>query len=67
MKKRSMGRCPKCGSTDTIPIVYGMPGKELFEAAERGELSLGGCCEEINAPDAKCKGCGHEWRKGDKK
>jgi hypothetical protein len=64
MRKRSVGRCPKCGSTDTIRIVYGMPTEEAFAAAEKGELSIGGCCQEIDAPDAQCKGCGHTWLKG---
>lgn len=26
-----------------MPIVYGLPGPDLFEAAERGEVRLGGC------------------------
>ncbi|UCH79180.1 MAG: hypothetical protein JSU81_04330 [Candidatus Coatesbacteria bacterium] len=35
--------CPKCGSDENvIPIVYGYPSEELFEAAERGEVALGG-------------------------
>ncbi len=34
--------CQECGST-AIPVVYGLPGRELFEAAERGEIRLGGC------------------------
>jgi len=35
--------CPTCGAK-MIPIVYGYPTVELFEAAERGEVFLGGCC-----------------------
>lgn len=27
----------------TVEIAYGMPGPELFQAAERGEVVLGGC------------------------
>jgi hypothetical protein len=35
--------CPQCDSSENvIPIVYGYPSEELFEAAERGEVSLGG-------------------------
>lgn len=34
--------CPKCGGK-LIEIVYGMPAYETFQAAERGEVYLGGC------------------------
>ena len=35
--------CPECASSENvIPIVYGYPSEELFEAAERGEVALGG-------------------------
>ncbi len=36
-------RCPSCGAR-SIPIVYGYPLPETFEAADRGEVVLGGCC-----------------------
>jgi hypothetical protein len=26
-----------------VPIVYGMPGPEMFDAEARGEIVLGGC------------------------
>ena len=54
--------CPKCGSSDVIPIVFGYPTVETGEAAERGELALGGCCVGDNDPDCACKACGHQWR-----
>jgi len=28
------------------PVVYGLPGPELWERAERGEVILGGCVPE---------------------
>ena len=34
--------CPECESEETIPIIYGYPSNEMCEAAERGEISLGG-------------------------
>jgi len=34
--------CPRCGST-SLEVVFGLPGMELFEAADRGEVVLGGC------------------------
>jgi len=35
--------CPQCGSDENvIPIVYGYPSEELCEAADRGDVELGG-------------------------
>jgi predicted nucleic-acid-binding Zn-ribbon protein len=31
-------KCPKCGSKNSVKIVYGMPGFELFQEAEAGIL-----------------------------
>ena len=45
--------CPVCGSA-SIPIVYGLPGSELFERADRGEVSLGGCIVWDEQPNAQC-------------
>jgi hypothetical protein len=56
--------CPFCGSTDTVPIVYGLLGRELEQAAERGELVLGGCLFSFDAPDRACRDCGAEWQTG---
>ena len=47
-------RCPTCG-TQTLRIVYGMPSRELWEQAERGEVMLGGCEPEM--PDWWCPSC----------
>ncbi len=35
--------CPKCGSADTVPIMFGYPTPENELRAERGEVYLGGC------------------------
>jgi hypothetical protein len=40
---RKGSRCPDCKGARLIPIVYGMPGSELVEQSERGEVELGGC------------------------
>lgn len=45
--------CPVCGS-GSLPIVYGLPGYELMEAAERGEVALGGCLVWDEQPDRRC-------------
>ena len=36
-------KCPKCGGK-VVKLVYGEPGPELFEMADRKEVVLGGCC-----------------------
>jgi hypothetical protein len=51
--------CPSCGVQAAVPIIYGLPGPELFEAAVRGELMLGGC--EPEQPNAACTACGVQW------
>jgi hypothetical protein len=60
------GPCPKCGSEDTIPIMYGLPTEEGFLAASRGKVKLGGCIiiegpDGEPGPDATCKACGASW------
>ena len=44
--------CPFCGSRNTGKYVYGLPGPELWEAAEKPNpaLIIGGCCIEIISP-----------------
>ena len=50
--------CPQCGSTDAIRIAYGYPSFEMSEAANRGEIRLGGCVIGPESPDFECLGCG---------
>ena len=44
-----------------MELVFGMPGPELFEAAEQGDLVLGGCCITptlaCDSPDLTCATC----------
>ncbi len=58
--------CPACGSTDAIRVVCGYPIDETVEAAERGELRLGGCLVGDESPDYECGGCGRSlpWLEG---
>lgn len=35
--------CPRCGSLDTVPIVYGYPMAEAEAEARAGKIALGGC------------------------
>ncbi len=55
-------KCPKCGQTTGVRIIFGYPGPDLCEAAKRGEIELGGCCVTDNDPNFHYKACGHEWR-----
>ena len=52
--------CPRCASA-CIPIVYGLPGSELIEAAIRGEVRLGGCIIEGEDPQWACTVCEVEF------
>ena len=49
--------CPACGSIDAIPVVYGLPPVDLWEAEQRGNLILGGCLIGPESPDFECRGC----------
>ena len=61
-EQQNKDKCPKCGSSNYIPIVYGYPTSEAFEKADRGELILAGCCIfEPNPPSKRCKNCGCEY------
>jgi hypothetical protein len=40
---RKGSKCPACKMGKLIPIVYGLPDREVMEKSERGELELGGC------------------------
>ncbi len=56
--------CPECKSKNIIPVMYGMPTYEASQAAERGEIKLGGCEVYIDGckmPDRYCKDCEYEW------
>ncbi len=60
-------KCPKCGGK-VVEILYGMPTSEAFEASERGELVLGGCCitldenGKIADPDWQCIKCETQFK-----
>lgn len=56
--------CTICGSTETVPIAYGLPGSGLEERARQGQVRLGGCVIYPDAPDWFCRNCGGEFREG---
>jgi hypothetical protein len=49
--------CPRCGSADVLRIVYGYPTPEAFEAADRGDIALGGCVIGEESPAYECRAC----------
>ena len=52
-------KCPACGACNSIPIEYGEPAPETWDAAERGEIELGGCCVVFGLDPAwRCRQCG---------
>lgn len=53
--------CPACKAKAGMNIEYGMPTEEAFEASQRGEIALGGCCIDDDSPERRCLKCGHEW------
>jgi len=56
-------QCPKCGSKNSLRIIYGMPSHELFEEADAGKVRLGGCCIFEGNPEYFCKDCENEWKR----
>lgn len=54
--------CPHCGGK-LLPILYGEPTPEAYEACEKGLLILGGCCVDVKGegylkmPKWECKDC----------
>ena len=51
------GSCVRCGSRRWMRIAYGMPGADLWEAADRGEVELGGCSVGFDDPRWRCRVC----------
>lgn len=60
-ESESVAICPQCGAHDVVEIVYGLPTDKLTEAAQRGEVVLGGCIVTDNDPRWACKSCNHKW------
>ncbi|KYC52473.1 MAG: hypothetical protein AMQ22_00809 [Candidatus Methanofastidiosum methylothiophilum] len=59
MEKNS--KCPKCGSNNIVPIVYGMPSYEFLEKEGVQEVLLGGCIVNDSSPIWHCKDCQNYW------
>ncbi len=57
-------KCQKCDGK-VVRLVYGMPGPEMYEKAERKEVVLGGCLFNIDGnPQWACSECKQRyWKK----
>ena len=55
--------CSRCGSDNTIDIIFGFPTPSTMKKAERGEVWLGGCEVTDNDPLWYCKDCKREFGK----
>lgn len=44
-------RCPRCGSTEVIEIIYGFPSEDEMRRAEDGDVVLAGCFFSLYKPD----------------
>jgi len=55
-------KCPECGEK-LLPIEYGMPGPDLFEKVEKGEVYIGGCIIEDIQPIYHCNKCRRNYFK----
>lgn len=55
--------CLECGQP-LAPLVFGYPSPETQQAAERGEISLGGCVMWVAGPAVECSG-GHVFTVAD--
>ncbi len=55
-------KCPRCGSDEVLPIVYGMPSEEGIEKSAAGRVLLGGCMVWPESPEWRCVACGLEGR-----
>ena len=53
--------CPECQSETVVPIVYGKPGPELRDRADRREVKLGGCIVMPDAANRFCFDCNTRW------
>jgi len=56
-------KCPRCESTEVIPIIYGLPAdrEKAMKADREGKIRLGGCIVGEESPNFTCKSCGKEW------
>ncbi|MGX7672494.1 hypothetical protein [Plantactinospora sp. DSM 117369] len=57
--------CPECGAPG-VPLLFGLPVPEARDAADHGEIALGGCIVGDEPPSWQCPRK-HRWRDSDEK
>jgi hypothetical protein len=58
--KAEPSKCPECGSSKALPILYGYPSSKALKDAEEGKIVLGGCAIWDGAPTWRCAECSHK-------
>jgi hypothetical protein len=53
--------CPKCGSSEVVPFVYGYPLEETFKEQDEGKIAFGGDVIDSTSPAWCCKTCQNVW------
>jgi len=50
-------KCPFCGNTETVQIIYGYPTHDLSKQELMGKIYLGGCEVSVHNPSRYCNTC----------
>jgi len=53
--------CPKCGSSEVVPIVYGTPTYDLADLVPAGDVHIADRALGDGEPTEHCSRCGHQW------
>ncbi|AQQ72559.1 hypothetical protein SMSP2_02949 [Limihaloglobus sulfuriphilus] len=61
MLEDKLSRCPKCGSENVVPIVYGRTTFEMAKQEKAGEIHIGGESIENDGSKWYCNDCGYKW------
>lgn len=56
-------KCPRCGSKNTVPIMYGLPNfdDKLQKDLKAKKYVLGGCCISDTSPHVQCLDCDFDF------
>jgi hypothetical protein len=63
--------CSSCGSTDVLPILYGMPESDvkgtMLAPRPDDDVALGGCRVSPELPAWRCRACRHDFGRLDER
>ena len=54
-------KCPECGSTHILEIMYGFPAHIAVEQERAGKIILGGCIVDEGNPKWRCIECNTDF------